>query len=124
MLDRLRADVYRDRLCSGWYNRALQALRDNRAECAHFLGAVYAVGHSSKRAGRLANSALEIVAGWEDGTERKWDFAAGMKWGLDQAIPAFRKMGYTDKDFDRWGWLPDDVELRAARLAELMDESS
>jgi len=114
-----RAEIIKEKLCDQWFNDGINA-SDNPALRARNYGAVYAVGRSSKRerARRRAEISFKELEEWNN-RDLVWEFARGAEIGLTKAIEALKPLGYTVKDFDKWGWLPDDPEQRPARLAEL-----
>jgi hypothetical protein len=85
---------------------------------ARLLGAVWAVGHSCKRVEALVQGAERRARDFND-EALMMEFAHGCEWGTRRAIEVLKARGYTVKDFDKRGWLPDDPEQRPARLAEL-----
>lgn len=117
MFKKRHAQVARDKWCRAWFD---QAPRDDLQQRAWYFGAAWAVGNTNRRSAAFARTLLEAAdeMGQVD-PMLKCEFVEGAKMGLTKAIEALEPMGYTVKDFDKWGWLPDDPEQRPARLAEL-----
>jgi len=105
MFKNRRAEIARENWCRSWFNEAPQ---DDPAKKARYYGAAWAVGHSNPRTAVLAKTLLDAAGkmGQSD-PSIKWEFLEGVKMGLTKAMEALRPLGYTDKDFDKWGWLPD-----------------
>lgn len=115
MLRNRRAEIVRERLCRQGMD---EPWGDDKTRLARKFGAIWAVGQSSERAGAMARGCLRSAEQW-DSKDLMFEFARGAEVGLTKAIETMKPMGYTVKDFDKWGWLPDDPEQRPARLAEL-----
>jgi len=110
------AEIARDKLCRNWFDEAPQ---DDPAKRAFYYDAAWAVGNTNPRSAVLARTLMEACAKDEQNDPSiKWHFMDGAKMGLTKAIEFLKPHGYTVKDFDKWGWLPDDPEQRPARLAE------